>query len=105
MGIMIQCGQSSILTPPISIYQISIVVTNFPSIRINESLYGANITLWCEKCRNLQPSLKYAKQIIKNITLHLGSQFDEIEIPKIDYVLIPNFPNNSISKWGLIFHR
>jgi len=76
-------------TPPISIYQISIIVTNFPSIRINE-----NTTLWCDKCRKLRLSLKYAKQIIKNITLHLESQFDEIEIPKIDHVLIPNFPDN-----------
>jgi len=94
-------------SPPISICQISIIVTNFPfiNIRMSEPIYGANITLWCEKCRKLRPSLKYAKQIIKNITLHLGSQFDEIEIPKIDYILIRNFPNNSISKWGFIFHR
>jgi len=99
-------------TPPISIYQISIIVTNFSrlNVRINELLYGANFTFRREKyelwgATKLLLSLKYAKQIIENITLHLGSQFDEIGIPKIDYVLIPNLPNNSISKWGLIFHR
>jgi len=88
-------------TPPLSIYQISIIVTNFLRIRIN-----TNIFLWCEKCGKFQwRSLQYAKQIIKNVTLHLESQFNKIKIPKMDHVVIPNFPDDNTSKWGLIFHR
>jgi len=49
--------------------------------------------------------LKFAKRVIENVTSYLKSEFAEIEIPKIDHVAIPNFPQDGTSKWGLIFHR
>ncbi|XP_071569674.1 aminopeptidase A-like isoform X2 [Temnothorax nylanderi] len=86
-------------TPPISTYQVSIILTNFNHILIKE-----NIKLWCKTGSTLQP-LKYAEQVIKNITVHLESEFYGIKIPKMDHVAIPNFPHDGTSKWGLIFHR
>ncbi|EGI61322.1 Glutamyl aminopeptidase, partial [Acromyrmex echinatior] len=88
------------VTPPMSIFQIAIVMTEYQSIRINE-----NITLWCEYCSKEQsPKFEFVQRIINNITLHLKSEFDEINIPKMDHIAIPNFPQDGISKWGLIFH-
>ncbi|KAG5328018.1 APM1 Aminopeptidase, partial [Acromyrmex charruanus] len=91
------------VTPPMSILQLAIVVTTFSRIRINE-----NITLWCRKYSNEQSvnlELDLVKDLIKNITLHLMSEFSEINIPKMDHVAVPNFPYHVTSKWGLIFHR
>ena len=89
-------------TPPMSTFQIAIVITKYQSIRISE-----NITLWCEWCYSEERSLKFqfAQKIINNITLHLKSEFSEINIPKMDHIAIPNFPYHVTSKWGLIFHR
>jgi len=87
------------ITPPISTNQVAIAVTNYISIRVNE-----NITLWHRRgCRmNL---LEFAKQVIKNITLYLKSEFQEVDIPKMDHVVIPNFPQDGTSKLGLIFYK
>jgi len=87
-------------TPPISTYQVSIVLINFPGIRINENNY-----LWCKTCSRDSQSLQYARQIIKNITLHLTSEFIDVKIPKMDHIAFPNIPHNGTTKWGLIFHR
>jgi len=90
-------------TPPMSTFQITIVVTNYPRMSINENIY-----LWCEKCsehNNQSLKLEFARRIIGNITLHLQSEFNGINIPKMDHVVIPNFPHDGTSKWGLIFHR
>jgi len=89
-------------TPPISTFQIAIVITNYPRMRINENIY-----LWCERCSEYDQSLKFkfARKIIENITLHLQSEFREINIPKMDHVVLSNFPHDGTSKWGLIFHR
>jgi len=92
-------------TPPMSTFQIAIFITTYPRIdmRINENLY-----LWCEKCsehNNQFLKFEFARRIIENITLHLQSEFSGINIPKMDHVVIPNFPHDGTSKWGLIFHR
>jgi len=34
-------------TPPMSTFQIAIVITNYPCMRIDKNIY-----LWCEKCSN-----------------------------------------------------
>ncbi|XP_071566338.1 glutamyl aminopeptidase-like [Temnothorax nylanderi] len=86
-------------TPPMSTYQVSVSLTNFPHIQINK-----NICLYAK--RSSLQSLKYAEQVIKNITLHLESKFNEIKIPKMDHIVIPHYlPDNGMSKWGLVFHR
>jgi len=87
-------------TPPLSTFQIAIVITNYLFMHINENIY-----LWCEKCSEYDQSLKFARRAIENITLHLQSEFSGINIPKMDHVAIPNFPHDGMSKWGLIFHR
>jgi len=89
-------------TPLMFTFQIAIVITNYPYMHINENIY-----LWCEKCSEYNQSLKFefARRLIKNITLHLQSEFKEINIPKMDHVAIPNFQHEDTSKWGLIFHR
>lgn len=89
-------------TPAMSTYQVSVILTNFPRIRIN-----ANISLWCEKCSRPQ-SLEYVKQIIQNITLHYESEggiFEGIKLPKMDHIVVPNCLHNNTMKRGLIFHR
>jgi len=93
-------------TPPMSTFQIAIVITNYPRIRI----IGINkiIHLMCEKCsenNNQFPKFEFARKIIGNITLHLQSAFSGINIPKMDHVAVPNFPHDGTSKLGLIFHR
>ncbi|EGI57529.1 Aminopeptidase Q, partial [Acromyrmex echinatior] len=86
-------------TPPMSTLQITIVMmTKRHSNKINE-----NITLWCD-CNIEHPSLEFTREIINNITFHLKSEFCEINIPKMDHIIIPNFPQDGISKWGIIFH-
>jgi len=89
-------------TPPLSTFQIAIVITNYHRMIINE-----NIDLWCEESSKYDQSKKFefVKRIIENITLHLQSEFSGIKIPKIDHVAIPNFPHDGTSKWGIIFHR
>jgi len=87
------------ITPPISTYQVAIAMTNYASIRINE-----NVALWCRKGFRIN-FLDFAKQVIKNITLYLKSEFHEVDIPKMDHVVIPNFPQDGTSKLGLIFYR
>jgi len=92
-------------TPPMSTFQIAIVITNYCRMSINEN---KQIYLTYEKCskRNNQSlKFKFARRIIENITLHLQSEFSGINIPKMDHVVVPNFPHDGISKWGLIFHR
>jgi len=90
-------------TPPMSTFQIAIVITNYPRMYINE-----NIILFCEKCSkydNKSLKFEFAKKVIESITLHLQSEFSGINISKMDHVVIPNFPHDGTSKWGLIFHR
>lgn len=89
-------------TPPMSTYQVSIILTNFPRIRIN-----ANISLWCEKCSRPE-SLEYVKQVIQNITSHFESEggiFEGIKLPKMDHIVISNISHKYTMKRGLIFHR
>jgi len=93
-------------TPPMSIFQIAIVITNYPRMRI----IGINkiIHLMCKKCsehNNQSLKFEFARRIIGNITLHLQSEFSGINIPKMDHVAIPNFLHDGMSKLGLIFHR
>jgi len=87
-------------TPPMSTFQIAIVMTNYPCMPINKNIY-----LWCERCLEYNQSLKFVRRVIENITLHLQSEFSGIDIPKMDHVAIPNFSHDGTSKWGLIFHR
>jgi len=93
-------------TPPLSTFQIAIVITNYRRMSINES---KQIYLTYEnagsKRNNQFLKFKFAKKIIGNITLHLQSEFSGINIPKMEHVVIPNFPHDGTSKWGLIFHR
>jgi len=89
-------------TPPMPTFQIAIVMTNYPRMRINENIY-----LWCEKCskyNNQSMKFEFARRFIENITLHLQSEFNGINIPKMDHVAIPHFRHDGTSKWGLIFH-
>ncbi|KYM97312.1 Aminopeptidase N [Cyphomyrmex costatus] len=88
-------------TPPLSPFQVAIVVTNYNRIVINE-----NITLWCGSCLQNQQLFNFAKRITENITLHLKAEFSEtdVDIPKMDHFVIPNFVQDGTSKWGLIFH-
>jgi len=89
-------------TPPMSTFQIAIVITNYPYMRINE-----NICLWCEKCSEYNQSLKleFARSVIEDITSHLQSRIGVINFPKMDHIAVPNFSHDGTSKWGLIFHR
>ncbi|KAG5344844.1 AMPE aminopeptidase, partial [Acromyrmex heyeri] len=88
------------ITPPISTSQVAIVITEYFYDRIDE-----NIALWWEHFpEEKSPKFEFARRIINNITLHLKSEFSEINIPKMDHVAIPNFPQDDTSKWGLIFH-
>jgi len=87
------------ITPPISTYQVAIAVTNYISIRINEI-----VILWYRKDFRMN-FLEFIKQVIKNITLYLKSEFKEVNIPKMDHVIIPNLPHDGTSKLGLIFYR
>jgi len=81
-------------TPPMSIFQIAIVMINDPCTRINESIY-----LWCEKCskyNNQSLKFEFARKVIENITLHLQSKFGGINILKMDHVAVPNFPHDEM---------
>ncbi|KYN18333.1 Glutamyl aminopeptidase, partial [Trachymyrmex cornetzi] len=88
------------ITPPMSTFQIGIVMTEYQSIKINK-----NITLWCDcYSKERRQKFEFARRIINNITLQLKSEFGGINIPKMDHIAIPNFPQDGISKWGLIFY-
>jgi len=89
-------------TPPMSTFQTAIVITNYPRIRISNNIY-----LWCDRCLEQHQLSKFdfATRIIENITLHLQSVFREINIPRMDHVILSNFLPDGTSKWGLIFHR
>jgi len=89
-------------TPPMSTFQTAMVITNYHGVRISENIY-----LWCDRrLKYHQPSkFEFAIRIIENITLHLQSEFREINIPKMDHVILSNFLPDGTSKWGLIFHR
>jgi len=67
---------------------------------INENIY-----LLCDKCskyNNQSLKFEFARKIIKNNTLHLQSEFNEINIPKMDHVTLPNFPHDGTSKSSFI---
>ncbi|EGI58151.1 Aminopeptidase Q, partial [Acromyrmex echinatior] len=88
------------ITPPISTSQVAIVITQYFYEKIDE-----NIDLWWENFTEEKfQKFEFARRIINNITLHLKSEFSEINIPKMDHVAIPNFLQDDTSKWGLIFH-
>jgi len=89
-------------TPPMSTFQITIVITNYLRMSIDEHIY-----LWCEKCSEDNQFLKFefARKVIENITRHLQFEFSGIYIQKTDHIALPNFPHDGTSKWGLIFHR
>jgi len=86
-----------------STFQIAIIMTNYPRMRVNENIYMLCET--CSKYDNQSLKFEFARKFIKNIILHLQSEFSGINIPKMDYVAIPNFRHNGTSKWGFIFHR
>ncbi|XP_018359913.1 PREDICTED: aminopeptidase Q-like [Trachymyrmex cornetzi] len=87
-------------TPPMSTLQVAIVVTDYYNLKVND-----NITLWCDcYSEEKSPKFEFARRIINGITSHLKSEFGGINIPKMDHVAIPNFPQDGTSKWGLIFH-
>ncbi|XP_071633057.1 aminopeptidase N-like [Temnothorax longispinosus] len=86
-------------TPPIATYHVAIAVTNYIPIRINKNIY-----LWCRKYLK-DHFFELAKRVIESVTSHLETEFQGIEIPKMDHVAIPNFPQDGTSKCGLIFHR
>ncbi|XP_018367846.1 PREDICTED: uncharacterized protein LOC108764217 [Trachymyrmex cornetzi] len=87
-------------TPPMTTLQIGLVMTEYQSIRVNK-----NITLWCDcDSEERRQKFEFARRIMNNITLQLKSEFGGINIPKMDHIAIPNFPQDGISKWGLIFH-
>ncbi|KYM93608.1 Aminopeptidase N [Cyphomyrmex costatus] len=85
-------------TPLMSTYQVAMVVSNLFPFKIN-----ANITVWCRKY--LERFLRFKGGIIESITSYLEFKLNRTEIPKIDHVVIPNFPHDDVLKLGLIIHR
>jgi len=90
-------------TPPMSTFQIAIVITNYRYMYFDTP----NIHLWCDKCSRYNQSLKlkFTGRVIENVTLHLRSRLRIMNFPKMDHVAIPNFPDDGMLKWGFIFHR
>ncbi|TGZ56613.1 Glutamyl aminopeptidase [Temnothorax longispinosus] len=86
-------------TPPLSTYHIAIAVTNYNYTRIN-----SDVSLWCREC-DRKNTFKFAKRVIETVTSHLESEFKDLDNRQLDHVAIPNFPEDSTSKWGLIFYR
>ncbi|KAG5309103.1 AMPN Aminopeptidase, partial [Pseudoatta argentina] len=91
-------------TPPMSTLQIAIVMM----IRYQPIRISGNITLWCE-CYSDEQSLKFefAQRIINNITLHLKSEFNEMNIPKMDHIkpilfMIKNWILSSFNISGIL---
>jgi len=85
-------------TPIIPSSAITIVVSTFlftSSERINF------------QCRNQATSyLRYAKMIIKNVTLYMKSQWMRCkEFVKVDHIAIPGFFQDRINEWNLVFYR
>jgi len=64
-------------TPPMSTFQVAIVITTYRPMYIYENIY-----LLCKKCSEYSQSLKFefAKRLVKNITLYLQSEFSGINI-------------------------
>jgi len=97
-------------TPVMSTYVVAVVVTNFPSYRMNANLLKHQV-LWCRA--QFRDNTNFAQSVSKTVTSYLKTNWKSLkEISKIDYVIIPEFQSiskwhirESISKWGLIFYR
>lgn len=85
-------------TPPIRSYLVTIVISNFTDIpvkRINFQ-YRQQTVL----------HLKYAKDVIETVTLHLGYQWKYCrELLKVDHVVIPGFFYDRLNNIGLVLYR
>jgi len=95
-------------TPLISTYHVAIVLTNFPSHRINANT-SEHQTIWC-RTYSAQYT-QFAENIFEIVTSHLGIRWNK-KIAKLDHVVLPESKNmwnwylrDGMSQWGLIFYK
>ncbi|XP_011701751.1 PREDICTED: aminopeptidase N-like isoform X2 [Wasmannia auropunctata] len=88
-------------TPIMSTYVVAIVMmSNFTHVP-NED---GTINMWCSSF--LTSQVKFAHSIIEKVVPHLIEYTNSSKkIPKVDHVVIQNYPINSMQNWGLIINR
>lgn len=90
-------------TPIMSTYLVAIVVIpQFDFIRVSNA--DETINIWCNS--SLRSQIKLAHSVAQRIPPLLIEYTNSSEkVPKMDHVIIPNFPILGMENWGLIIYR
>ena len=90
-------------TPIMSTYLVAIVIISTSDfIRVSNA--NKTINIWCNS--SLASQIKLAHTIAQRITPLLIEYTNSSEkVPKMDHVIIPNFPVHGMENWGLIIYR
>ncbi|XP_071627754.1 aminopeptidase N-like [Temnothorax longispinosus] len=84
-------------TPTMSTYLVGIVIVpNFFRV-------GNAVSVWCKW--SLQPQARFVRTIAEKVMPLLEWYTDRFKgTPKIDHVMVPNYPVNGMETWGLIIY-
>ncbi|KYN30603.1 Aminopeptidase 1 [Trachymyrmex septentrionalis] len=91
-------------TPIMSTYLVAIVIIPIQSDFVRVSNANKTINFWCNS--SLAKQINLAHSIARKITPLLIEYINSSEkVPKMDHVIIPNFPIHGKENWGLIIYR
>ncbi|XP_018368788.1 PREDICTED: aminopeptidase Q-like [Trachymyrmex cornetzi] len=91
-------------TPIMSTYLVAIVIIPISDfIRVSNTKMNETINIWCNS--SLVSQTKLALIVAQRITPLLIEYTNSSEkVPKMDHVIIPNFPIHGMENWGLIIY-
>ncbi|XP_024875506.1 aminopeptidase N-like [Temnothorax curvispinosus] len=84
-----------------SAYLVGIVIVS-DFVRVNNADQSVNV--WCRS--SLTSSARFVHSIAERVTPLLEEYTDRTKgVPKIDHVMVPNYPNASMGDWGIIIYQ
>ncbi|XP_024878936.1 aminopeptidase M1-like [Temnothorax curvispinosus] len=77
-----------------------VIVSNF--VRVTNSNHSVNV--WCRS--SLTSQARFVLSIAERVTPLLEEYIGITKgVPKIDHVMVPNYPNGSMGDWGIIIYQ
>lgn len=88
------------ITPKMSTYLVGIVISNF--VRVGNA--DETVNVWCRP--SLTPQAKFAHSIAESVA-SLLVEYTKIsrKVPKMDHVMVSNYPVHGMENWGLIIYK
>ncbi|XP_077260900.1 aminopeptidase N-like [Temnothorax americanus] len=91
-------------TPVMSTYLVGIVIVPNSFIRIRRSPKTLTIGVWCKP--SLEMQARFIHSMAEKITPLLVEYTNSSEkIPKMDHIIVHDYPTNGMENWGLIIYN